>query len=150
MANKPVTYHNILWADDDADDLFIVREVMSNLKEKHEVVELNNGRQVLDYLNSIKPPADLPCLIILDINMPILNGKETLAIIKSEERFNSVTVAVFSTSSSEKDRQFCERFGARMFTKPHSYAGFQKLVSELLSLCKIQHSDQPELRKAAK
>ena len=150
MANKSVTYHNILWADDDTDDLFIVREVMDGLNEKHQMVEANNGRQVLDHLNSIKYPSTLPCLVILDINMPILNGKETLAIIKSEERFNAVTVAVFTTSSSEKDRQFCERLGARMFTKPHSFAGFQKLVNELLLLCKSQHSGQPELQKTSK
>lgn len=147
---KPVNFHTILWADDDADDLFIVREVMENLQENHRVTEVSNGREVLDYLNAIKSPSDLPCLVILDINMPVLNGKETLAIIKSEERFNAVTVAVFTTSSSEKDRQFCERFGARMFTKPHSFAGFQKLVSELLSLCTIQHTGMREMQKTGK
>ena len=147
MTMKPANYHTILWADDDADDLFIVREVMDNFPDTFKITEVNNGRQVLDYLNSIKCPSELPCLVILDINMPVLNGKETLAIIKSEERFNSITVAVFTTSSSEKDRQFCERFGARMFTKPHS---FQKLVGELLSLCTVKHADLHELQKNSK
>jgi len=150
MKMKPVNLHTILWADDDADDLFIVREVMENFQENHKMTEVNNGREVLDYLNAVKHPSELPCLVILDINMPVLNGKETLAIIKSEERFNGITVAVFTTSNSEKDRQFCERFGARMFTKPNSFGGFQTLVGELLSLCTIQHATVHELHKTAK
>ena len=141
MKQITVKNHTILWADDDTDDLFIVKEVMENLGDKHHMVEANNGRQVLDYLNSIQFPDVLPCLVILDINMPILNGKETLAIIRSEEKFSSITVVVFTTSSSEKDRQFCERLGARMITKPHSFAGFQALISELLSLCKFQDNE---------
>ena len=144
MTNKPVNYHTVLWADDDADDLFIVREVMGNLQDKHLMVEVNNGRQVIDYLNAIQCPTNFPCVVILDINMPILNGKEALAIIKSEERFSAITVAVFTTSNSEKDRQFCERFGARMFTKPYSFKGFQTLVAELLSLCKYKAHPEPQ------
>ena len=78
-------HYHILWADDDADDLFIVREVMESYDGYH-VVEMSNGRQVLDYLDTIKSSALLPTLIILDINMPVLNGKETLAMIKGDER----------------------------------------------------------------
>ena len=147
MTGKAGNYHTILWADDDADDLFIVREVMDKLEDQHKMVEAKNGREVLDYLNSIQCPSNFPCLVILDINMPILNGKETLAIIKSEEKFNAITVAVFTTSHSEKDRQFCEQFGARMFTKPHSFSGFEAMVGELLSLCKFKHVDVKKLLK---
>lgn len=136
MKTKPFKQHSILWADDDADDLSIVKEVMDSLDDKHQVVEASNGRQALDYLCAIDSPSQLPCLVVLDINMPVLNGKETLAIIKSEERFNAVTVIVFTTSNSEKDRLFCERFGAVMFTKPSSYSGFEKVVGEMLTFCK--------------
>jgi CheY-like chemotaxis protein len=145
MKTKPVKQHTILWADDDTDDLFIVKEVLENIDDRHHIVEAYNGRQALEYLHSIDCPAKLPCLVILDINMPVLNGKETLAIIKSEERFSAITVVVFTTSSNEKDRQFCERFGAAMFTKPHSFTGFEKVVGELLTLCKAEDADHPGL-----
>ena len=135
---NPNHYH-ILWADDDADDLFIVREVMESYDGYH-VVEMSNGRQVLDYLNTIKSSALLPTLIILDINMPVLNGKETLAMIKGDERYTHLAVAVFTTSNNEKDRQFCERFGAKMYTKPHSFGGFKKIISDLLMLRKHERS----------
>jgi CheY-like chemotaxis protein len=143
-----VNYHTILWADDDTDDLFIVKEVMENLEDNHQMIEVNNGKQVLDYLNSIEYPTLLPCLVILDINMPILNGKETLAIMKSEEKFNAITVAIFTTSSSEKDRKYCESFGARLFTKPHTFAGFQEVVGELLSLCSFRDRSVHQMQQA--
>ena len=145
MKTKPNKYHSILWADDDADDLFIVREVMESIEDKHQMVEAFNGRQALDYLHSIDCPTKLPCLIVLDINMPILNGKETLSLLKSEARFQAITVIVFTTSSNEKDRLFCERFGAKMYTKPNSYSGFEKMVASLLSLCEFEETENAEL-----
>lgn len=141
---KPVKHHTVLWADDDADDLHFVREVIERLDNKHQLKEATNGRQALDYLYSIKCTTQLPCLVVLDINMPLLNGKETLAIIKSEERYSHIHVVVFTTSNSEKDRQFCERFGVKMYTKPHSYYEFEKLVGQLLSLC-----DTPDAERSA-
>lgn len=141
MKTKPFKQHSILWADDDTDDLYIVKEVMENIDDKHRVIEATDGRQALDYLNSIDTPSKLPCLVVLDINMPVLNGKETLAVIRSEERFKSVTVAVFTTSSSEKDRLFCEQFGVEMFSKPHTYAGFEEMISRLLTLCKYHDEE---------
>jgi len=139
MKTKPLhKQHTILWADDDADDLYFVKEVMEVLDDKHRVIEASNGRQALDYLSSIDCPSQLPCLVVLDINMPVLDGKETLAIIKSEEKYSTITVVVFTTSSSEKDRLFCERFGVEMYSKPHTYSGFEEMVSNLLQQCKSQ------------
>ncbi|HEX8315440.1 MAG TPA: response regulator [Flavisolibacter sp.] len=145
MKTKPFKHHSILWADDDTDDLYIVKEVMENIDDKHQVIEATDGRQALDYLNSIETPCKLPCLVVLDINMPVLNGKETLAIIRSEERFNSIAVVVFTTSSSERDRQFCERFGVEMFSKPHTYADFEKMIGTLLTLCRNRDDENPSL-----
>lgn len=138
---KPTKQHSILWADDDADDLFLVKEAIENIDDSYQVIEASNGRQALDYLHSVDA-GNLPCLIVLDINMPILNGKDTLVMLKAEERFKSITTAVFTTSSNEKDRLFCQQYGVEMFSKPHTYAGFEKMISKLISLCKTskQHN----------
>jgi CheY-like chemotaxis protein len=136
MKTKLTKQNAILWADDDSDDLSLVKEAIESLDDSFQMIEASNGREALECLYSLHAISALPCLIVLDINMPVLNGKDTLTILKGDERFRSITVAVFTTSNSEKDRLFCERFGVEMFSKPHTYAGFEKMVSRLLTLCK--------------
>lgn len=145
MKMKPEKQHTIVWADDDPDDLSIVREIIDSTDNLHQLKEAANGRQVIEYLHSVPCPLQLPCLVVLDINMPLLNGKETLTIIRSEERYKDITVVVFSTSSSEKDRLFCEKFGVRMYTKPSSYQAYQQVVAELLLLCPAAEMENSRL-----
>lgn len=137
MKTKPDQQHTILWADDDADDLFIIKDIFGSYEVKHQVVEANNGREAIDYLHSATCPSQFPCLVVLDINMPLMNGKDALTMIKNEPRFASVTVVVFTTSDNEKDRRFCEQFGVEMFSKPHTYQGFKGMIDKLLTLCKM-------------
>ena len=128
--------HTVLWADDDADDLHMMREILEHLDDQHQIVEALNGRQALDYLELINHPAELPCLIVLDINMPVLNGRDTLAILKNNEAYNAIPVVVFTTSSSELDHAFCKKMGAEVFTKPPSYESLKNTVQRLLSFCR--------------
>src|SRR5690349_11198056 len=96
--------HTILWADDDADDLQMMQEVMHKTGRDYNIIEVQNGREALEYLNKAKQNSDFPCLIILDINMPVLDGKETLSIIKNTKEYNEIPVVVFTTSESELDK----------------------------------------------
>ncbi|MCU7551723.1 response regulator [Chitinophagaceae bacterium LB-8] len=137
MKTQHTRQHHILWADDDNDDLMLMREALEGIDHHHQITEANNGREVLDHLGSIEDPSQFPCLIILDMNMPILNGRETLAILKSEEKYSSIPVVVFTTSSSEMDRMFCRRFGVEMFTKPDDFVGHQQMIQQLLRFCSI-------------
>ncbi len=129
--------HHILWADDDNDDLMLMREALEGIDHFHKITEVTNGREVLDHLSHITDPSLYPCLIILDMNMPVLNGRETLAILKSEEKYCAIPVVVFTTSSSEMDRMFCRRFGVEMYTKPDDFLGHQQTIKKLLKFCSI-------------
>lgn len=124
--------NTILWVDDDAEDLQMMREILLKYNKEFSLVEAHNGRQALDFLENAKGLAKLPCLIILDINMPVLDGKQTLAIIKKSTPFKSIPVVVFTTSSSELDRQFCQRMETVMITKPATYSSLEKMLVNLL------------------
>lgn len=137
MKTSHTRQHHVLWADDDSDDLMLMREAMMAIDHAHKITEAHNGREVLDYLNNIEDPHLFPCLIILDMNMPVLNGRETLAILKSEEKYNSIPVVVFTTSNSEMDRMFCRRFGVEMFTKPDDFNGHYQTIQQMLNFCSI-------------
>src|SRR6185295_5420922 len=110
--------NTILWADDDADDLQMMREILLKNNKDYNIVEVNNGKEALNYLSRAKENHALPCLIILDINMPVLDGKEALSLIKKNMDFQQIPVVVFTTSESELDRMYCKRFETEMITKP--------------------------------
>ena len=124
----------ILLADDDPEDQEILEEEISKLAPTIRLEKVDSGKQAVDYLLSCSDD-DLPCLIILDINMPILDGKETLSIIKRTEAFQSIPVVVFTTSNSELDKIFCKKFEVEMITKPPNFRNLEKAVLKLLNFC---------------
>jgi len=125
--------HTILCVDDDSDDLQLLNETLKDTHQNFEVIEAHNGRQALDLLQKLKKSGEHPSLIILDINMPILNGKETLSIIKTDEVFKSIPIVVFTTSGSESDKSFCNLYGVEMVTKPPGFKTFKTVVHKLLN-----------------
>ncbi|MGN6163185.1 MAG: response regulator [Flavisolibacter sp.] len=129
--------NTILWADDDADDLMLMKEILLKNNRNYEIVEVRNGKEALDFLKQAKEAAHLPCLIILDINMPILDGKETLSILKKEEAYQSIPVVVFTTSNSELDKLFCNKYQVEMITKPPHYKSLENAVLRLLNFCNL-------------
>ena len=127
--------NTILWADDDVDDLQMMREILVKNNRIFNIVEVHNGKDALQYLHAAKATGTLPSLIILDINMPILDGKETLAQIKRNPDYQSIPIVVFTTSNSELDRMYCKRFGTEMITKPPTFARLEFAVIKLLDYC---------------
>jgi CheY-like chemotaxis protein len=125
----------ILWADDDPDDLSLIKDILHKNNRDYDIVEAANGKQALSCLQRAKEEDNLPCLVILDINMPVMDGKQTLATIKRTESFQELPVVVFTTSSSELDKQFCNSFNVEMITKPPSYHKLEHSVLRMLSFC---------------
>ena len=126
--------NTILWADDDLDDLQLMREILMKRHHDFSIVEVNNGKEALNFLESV-PETELPCLIILDINMPVLDGKETLSQIKSSEKLEHIPVVVFTTSANEMDKLYCKRLGTEMITKPPSFSSLESVVLKMLGMC---------------
>ena len=139
---NPVQYkHTIFWADDDNDDLEMFREILEAYASDHQVVEFGNGMELLNFLNT-QEEADHPCLIVLDLNMPVMGGREALASLKDDEDLKHIPVAVFTTSNSHVDRNFCERYNVEMFTKPPSYSQLKSAVERLVDLCSGKKSQR--------
>jgi CheY-like chemotaxis protein len=133
--------HTILWADDDPDDLIMFREILRNIDHSYDIIEVTNGKEAVEYLYNTEQASRHLCLIILDMNMPVMSGRDALAVIKSEEDFKSIPVVVFTTSSSELDRMFCRRYGVEMLTKPPEFTTLTSIVQKLLSLCSASNNN---------
>ena len=126
---------HILWADDDMDDLMLMRHVLQDIGQEYNIKEVTNGQEALKYLETGKQTDNLPCLIILDMNMPVLNGKETLSLIKRDDVLKEIPLVFFTTSNSELDKMYCQRFGVEMVTKPAQYNNLKVAVKKLLDHC---------------
>ncbi|HJW15471.1 MAG TPA: response regulator [Flavisolibacter sp.] len=129
--------NTILWADDDADDLMLMKEILLKNNRNFEIVEVRNGQEVLDYLQKAGQENAYPSLIILDINMPIMDGKETLSHLKQSNEYAGIPVVIFTTSNSEIDKLFCRKYQVEMITKPPHYKSLEKAVLKLISYCNL-------------
>ena len=128
--------HTILYAEDDHDDLFMVQQAFENFNARVNLVHANNGYEALDFLKQAEARDSLPCLIILDINMPGMDGKETLIHIKKSEVYKDIPVILFTTSSADGDRAFAKKWGAEFNTKPLVFTELEKLAHAFLDHCK--------------
>ena len=123
----------ILIVDDDADDREIIRDAFENTADHSEYVFIENGDRLIEFLES--KDAELPSLIMLDLNMPGKDGRETLKEIKAHKRFQQIPTIVFTTSSSVRDREIVYSLGANCFiTKPDT---FQKLTEITTAIGKL-------------
>ena len=129
--------YTILYADDDPDDLMIISEAFEKYTNNMRVMQVYNGYEALKLLKNMKEKAMLPCLIILDINMPVMDGKEALMEIKKNEDYQDIPTVIFSTSSSMYDKLFAEELGAEFITKPATYLDIQKLIKEFIKKCQL-------------
>ena len=123
----------VLLADDDEDDCLFFRDAFSEMKIKTTVKTVNDGAQLMDYLNN--PENRLPNVLFLDINMPRKGGMECLAEIRGSARLKDLSVAMYSTSASEEDIEETFVKGANVYIKkPNDFATLKKVLGEVISI----------------
>ncbi len=127
----------ILYVDDDPDDLAMLREAISEVGAGYQIREAFDGVHALEMLERMAHEHNLPCLIVLDINMPRMDGKQTLVALQKDKVFATVPVVLFSTSSSALDKTFSQAKNVELITKPIDYKALQNAASRLLSYCKV-------------
>ncbi|MEP7168414.1 MAG: response regulator [Bacteroidota bacterium] len=124
---------HILLADDDADDRLFFKEAIEEVKIKTILTTVKNGVQLMDYLN--KPNAILPDVIFLDLNMPRKGGIACLTEIRNSSKLKNISIAIYSTSSSEKDIEETFIKGANIFiNKPDDHHQLKKILTEVIRI----------------
>jgi len=125
----------VLYADDDVDDIQLIRDAFSPYSNKVELICVSDGLEAISFLKNIPHTAPSPCLIILDINMPRMDGKEALAKIRQMKRFENAPAILFTTSSQPIDKAFATKYNAGFFTKPMDYNQVDIVVSTFIEHC---------------
>jgi CheY-like chemotaxis protein len=121
---------NILFIEDDFIESMKFKRVLKTLELNHRVIEAGNGEEALTILTGKEI---IPDIILLDLNMPKLNGLEFLRILKNDEKLRYIPTIIFTTSNNHRDILECYRIGiAGYILKPLKYEDYQVIVKKTL------------------
>ncbi len=135
----------VLYADDDLDDHELLKDIFIQYNSVIDLITFNNGTQLLDYIEALAPLQPKPCLIILDVNMPGINGKQTLKKLRGMELFADLPIVLFSTSTLPSEVAFAAAYGAGFITKPLYTKQFHQIANQLIDHCAA--GDKAKIRK---
>ena len=140
---KSISPKNIVfYADDDIDDLELVQDAFDQYSENVEVITATDGSKALSYLSNLTHNDTLPCLIVLDINMPVINGKEVLIRLREMDHLQSVPVVLFTTSSQPMDKSFAKKYNAGFITKPIDVKQMAFIADQFIEHCSDEVKNQ--------
>lgn len=126
----------VLLADDDESDRLNFSEALEEMKMQLSIQTVNDGIELMNFLNN--PLNQLPDLLFLDLNMPRMNGKECLSEIRKNECMNSIAVAIYSTSSTERDIEETFIAGANVYIKkPNDFKVLKQILSQVVKSASI-------------
>ena len=133
MNNEPLL---ILLADDDEADRLLFKEAISELKIKTVVHSVNDGVDLMEALALENQP--LPQLLFLDLNMPRKDGMECLKEIRANDKYNDISIAIFSTSGADDDMEETFLNGANVYIhKPNDFGSLKKLLERAVQVTYI-------------
>jgi CheY-like chemotaxis protein len=125
---------HILLVEDNEGDIILTLEAFNDVKLKNTVSVVRDGEEAVQYLNQEGnfQGAIPPDFILLDINLPRMDGKEVLAYIKNHDRFKTIPVVMLTTSSSEKDiKDSYNAFANCYITKPVDFEKFIQVIRSI-------------------
>jgi CheY-like chemotaxis protein len=125
VSNRP-----ILLVEDDHVDIMTIKRALKEIEVSNPVVSRENGEEALAYLGD--PANARPCIILLDLNMPIMNGIEFLQQAKRDEALKAIPVIVLTTSEEQQDKVNSFNLGvAGYMAKPVDYRRFVEMMRSI-------------------
>ena len=125
--------YTIYLAEDDLDDQELLAEAFFEIDPTIRLRSFSSGREILSHLETLSD-TQVPDLIILDYNIPEINGAEILRKLGENKKFEQVTKLVWSTSNTEQYENHCIALGARAYlVKPSNFAGLEGMARKILS-----------------
>ena len=121
----------IILAEDDEDDRTFFKEAFNELNLPYELRIAEDGFELMNFLE--KPAINLPYLILLDLNMPLINGFECLDMMKKNDQLKNIPVIIYSTSANPEDIKKSYALGARFYVhKPINHKQFKDEIKKVL------------------
>ncbi|MDP5078303.1 MAG: response regulator, partial [Nonlabens sp.] len=125
----------VLLIEDDTIEVMKMHRALSTFEEKHTIIEADNGEKALSILEKRD---QLPDIILLDLNMPKINGIEFLTILKNDDSLKYIPTIILTTSNNQRDLLACYNLGiAGYVLKPLKYEEYVDKIYRLLSYWSI-------------
>jgi two-component system response regulator len=134
LRNSPKGPFTLIMADDDEDDRLLAQDAMQEAGGDYLCYTVSNGQELLDYLRcegkfSHNDSCDSPSVILLDLNMPIMDGRETLKQLKSDPLLSHIPVVILSTSAANEDINDGYGLGASSYMiKPNDFGSLVQMM----------------------
>lgn len=123
---------DILLIEDDIDDIDLLKDALNEKKVPYQMEVIMEGDKVYSYLESVE---DLPEIIVMDLNLPKIGGKEILMEIKSSFTFTEIPIIVLTTSSAKEDIDYCNSMGINKYiTKPATIDGWDATINSIINV----------------
>jgi len=124
----------VICADDDPDDRELFCETITRIDERYKILHAGNGIEVLELLEKLKQEGRLPCLIIMDLQMPKMNGEAALQQIRADHYANNIPI-VLLTGSPEQFPSLAKQYRVNVVTKPSGIQEIHTMLKRLLPYC---------------
>ena len=134
MQEETLGVVDVLLVEDDPGDVFLIREAFAHNKVHNALHVVSDGVAALDFLRrrGAYPEAPRPDLILLDLNLPLKDGREILAEIKADEDLRTIPIVVLTTSEADEDIARSYDLGANAYvTKPVDFDRFIEVVRKI-------------------
>ena len=127
-------FPTIIIIEDDCDDADFLMEAFKEVSPGHSTICFSSAKNLFIHLDCLEQK-ELPCLIVIDVNIPLINGIAILDMLQANERYVSIPRLVYSHSSNPRDRQDAFAAGALAYiSKPNSMTAIRENVVEILLL----------------
>jgi CheY-like chemotaxis protein len=123
---------NILLIEDNEGDILLTTEAFEDSKIVNSITTIRDGKEAISFFEALTKKEEIPHMVLLDINLPKVNGHEVLMYIKNNERYKSIPVIILTTSSAEKDiLQSYKNYANCYITKPIDVSDFMKAITKI-------------------
>lgn len=129
----------IVIIDDDADDREFIKQALNDNSFKGDTLEAENGLRLIQALNEKKEIT--PDLLILDLNMPYMNGFEVMTQLNNDPKFAKIPRVILTSSSKNEDSLLCDELGClKYYKKPYTLDGYDEIAIDMLAIMRDKNS----------
>lgn len=123
----------VVHIDDDVEDGQMVKDAIRDYDSNIAYLQFQEGKKALNYLNDTIDSGTMPMLVLLDMNMPGMDGRMILQNLKSNAKLAPVPVVLYTTSSSHLDKHFAKTHSVEFITKPDTMNEIREVIHKLIT-----------------